>query len=282
MQGGSGHCLCGAVRFAFDGAANWQAHCHCESCRRNCAAPFTSFLGVDHGKWRWTGTAPARYASSPGVTRHFCPTCGTPMAYESEVWPHEIHFYAATLDDPGAYEPTEHVNWNEHLPWLKLADGLPVRRKPRRLAPDEDTAPVLNLIRRAFAYMDGVVDPPSSVHQLTTDVIARQAEDGEVWVVEENGGPIACLFLTPRADHLYVGKVAVSEAYRRQGLAAQLVALTERRARERGLMRLELESRVELIANHKAFEALGFARTGARAHEGFDRPTSLTFAKVIA
>ena len=167
MEGGTGRCLCGKVRFAFEGAPNWQAHCHCESCRRATASPFTSYFGVSHGRWHWTGTTPVAFVSSPGVKRHFCTTCGSPMAYEGDRWPHEIHFFAATLDDPAAFRPTAHVNWNEHLSWVRLADGLPVRHAPRRLTGAEDMGPILNLIREAFAYMDGIVDPPSSVHDLT-------------------------------------------------------------------------------------------------------------------
>ncbi|WP_102222836.1 GFA family protein [Acidimangrovimonas sediminis] len=122
-----GHCLCGAVRFEFDGTPLWQAHCHCESCRRNCSAPVTSYFGVADGRWRWTGTAPAVYVSTPGVQRMFCATCGTPMAYRAEQWPGEIHFYAASLDDPLAFTPEEHVHWDEHLPWLPISDDLPRR-----------------------------------------------------------------------------------------------------------------------------------------------------------
>lgn len=125
MRGG--HCLCGAVRYEVDGAPLWQAHCHCESCRRNCSAPFTSFFGIADGAWRWTGEPPAVYASSTGVERLFCPHCGTPMAYRSTGFPGEIHLYAASLDDPTDYTPTEHVHWDEHLPWLHLDDGLPRR-----------------------------------------------------------------------------------------------------------------------------------------------------------
>lgn len=127
MNGGSGHCLCGRVRFAFDGAPNWQAHCHCESCRRNCSAPFTSYFSVDHGKWRWTGEHPETFGSSPGVTRHFCARCGTPMAYESTAFADEMHFFAASLDDPAPYQPTQHVHWKEHVPWVSLNDDLPRR-----------------------------------------------------------------------------------------------------------------------------------------------------------
>ncbi len=122
-----GHCLCGAVRFEFDSAPLWQAHCHCESCRRNCAAPFTSYLGISDGSWRWTGAAPGVHVSSPGVERMFCATCGTPMAYRADRYPQETHFYAATLDDPAAYTPQQHVHWGEHLPWLSISDTLPRR-----------------------------------------------------------------------------------------------------------------------------------------------------------
>lgn len=281
MDGGSGHCLCGDIRYRFEGAPNWQVHCHCESCRRATASPFTSFLGVGKDRFRWTGQVPATHASSPGVARSFCPRCGTPMAYESAARAQEIDLYAATLDAPAAFRPERHVHWNEHLPWIALADGLPVQYTPRRLTGDEPMEPILNLVRAAFAYMDGVVDPPSSVHRLTGDGIARAAREGEVWVLEEADRPLACLFLTPEPDRLYIGKLAVAESLRRRGLARQLLAHAEARAKALGLPVLEMRSRVELTGNHVAFEAMGFARTGTTAHEGFDRPTSVTFAKPV-
>jgi hypothetical protein len=122
----AGHCLCGAVRYEVQGAPNWVDHCHCDSCRRTCSAPFTTFFGVTDGNWRWTGVEPAIYSSSPGVTRMFCARCGSAMAYRSNRWPDEIHLYAASLENPAAVTPTRHVNWSEHLPWVRLADGLAV------------------------------------------------------------------------------------------------------------------------------------------------------------
>jgi len=47
------------------------------------------------------------------------------MGYRSSRWPDEMHFYAASLDDPTVFAATEHVHWDEHLPWLRLDDGLP-------------------------------------------------------------------------------------------------------------------------------------------------------------
>jgi len=281
MDGGTGRCLCGAVRYAFQGAPNWQVNCHCESCRRATASPFTSFFGVSRGRFRWTAEMPATYASSPGVTRSFCATCGTPMAYETAERASEVDLYAATLDDPTGFRPATQIHWNEHLPWIANAGGLPVRYTPRRLTAEEDMAPILNLIRAAFAYMDGVVDPPSSVHRLTEADLARHARDGEVWLIDELGVPLACMVLTPKPDRLYIGKLAVAAAHRRHGLGRQLLDHAALRARALGLGVLEMESRVELTGNHAAFAALGFQRTGETAHPGYDRPTSVTFQRQV-
>ena len=122
-----GHCLCGATRYICKAEPLWQAHCHCESCRRATASPFTSYFGVADGQWLWTGAHPATFSSSHGVWRDFCATCGTPMAYRSERYPGETHFFAATLDDPSTFNPTAHVHVAERLNWVHLTDGLPQR-----------------------------------------------------------------------------------------------------------------------------------------------------------
>jgi hypothetical protein len=121
----TGHCLCGAVSFAYEGPERFTAHCHCESCRRATASPFTTFIGIRDGQWRWTGEAPRDFASSPGVLRSFCPRCGSQMAYRADSFPGEIHFYAATLDDKNALIPTVHVHADEMLTWIHLSDDLP-------------------------------------------------------------------------------------------------------------------------------------------------------------
>jgi hypothetical protein len=121
----SGRCLCGAVTYRCTAEPLWQGHCHCESCRRATASPFTSFFGVRNGTWGWTGADPASFPSSPGTSRDFCPTCGTQMAYRNVRWPDETHFYAATLDNPTAFTPARHYHAAERLPWVHLADDLP-------------------------------------------------------------------------------------------------------------------------------------------------------------
>lgn len=150
---------------------------------------------------------------------------------------------------------------------------------PTRVTPPYDWSNLLALIRAEFAYMDGVIDPPSSMHRLTEAEIARQAEEGEVWVI---GTPaVACMFLTVKGDWLYLGKLAVAADQRGKGLARDLVDLAMSRARALGLAGVELQTRIELTANHATFRALGFTETGRSAHPGYDRPTTLTFRRAL-
>lgn len=125
MTSTTGRCLCGAVRYAFSGPVKWQAHCHCESCRRATSSPVTSFFSVPSQGFGWTGAEPGAYRSSPGVTRRFCTTCGSPVSYENEEMPDEIHLYAASLDDSCDFAPERHDFWNERVGWLNVVGELP-------------------------------------------------------------------------------------------------------------------------------------------------------------
>lgn len=130
----SGRCLCGAVRYRVEAAPLWMGHCHCESCRRATSSGFASFIGVARGAIVWTGAAPTVFASSPGVTRSFCGTCGSPIAFESALWPEETHLYAGTLDEPERFAPQFHVHSEEAVAWSIRDDGLP---RHAGMLPDE-------------------------------------------------------------------------------------------------------------------------------------------------
>ncbi|AWD22397.1 GNAT family N-acetyltransferase [Fuscovulum blasticum] len=143
-----------------------------------------------------------------------------------------------------------------------------------------DWSALLTLIQTEFAFMEGRIDPPSSMHRLTAAAIAEQAAQAEVWAI--GTPPIACVFLTAKPGALYIGKLAVAAPHRGQGLARHLIDLAERRARALGLPALELQTRVELVENQATFRALGFVETGRTAHTGYAQPTSVTFRRPLA
>ena len=138
-----------------------------------------------------------------------------------------------------------------------------------------DWPALLALIQRAFAGMEGRIEPPSSLDRLTANDLAAS----EVWVI---GTPAqACMVLTPKPGRLYLGKLAVEPGLQGQGHGRALVRAAEQRALALGLAVVELETRVELVENHAIFGKLGFLEVGRKAHPGFDRPTSITFAKSV-
>ncbi len=121
----SGRCLCGEIVFEYEGSELWRGHCHCESCRRQTASPLTTFMGVSNERWRWLAQVPKVYQSSHDVRRYFCANCGSPVAYESDRFPDEIHFYASLLDNHSNFIPDQHYHWEERVSWLCVEDNLP-------------------------------------------------------------------------------------------------------------------------------------------------------------
>jgi GNAT superfamily N-acetyltransferase len=151
--------------------------------------------------------------------------------------------------------------------------GIAVRRAPADFAGWDA---VLSLIRDAFAYMEGRIDPPSSMHRLTPQSMAADARAGALFLAEAGDALAGCVFVRPKGDALYIGKLAVRPGLQGQGVGRALVAAARDEARARGLGHLELQTRIELVENHAAFARLGFAKVGESAHPGHARPTSIT------
>lgn len=137
------------------------------------------------------------------------------------------------------------------------------------------------LITQAFAYMDGVIDPPSSARRLTTEGLRTKAQSEQVFIAHAGDKLIGCAFADDRNDHVYVGKVAVDGDWRKSGVGRALIAQAETYARALGRPALELQVRVELTGNQAAFARLGFVETGRTAHEGYERMTGVTMRKAL-
>ncbi len=153
--------------------------------------------------------------------------------------------------------------------------------KVRRADIGEDWVAIHKLVADAFAYMDGRVDPPSSIHRWSPDVFAAEALSGAAYLAEDEDVLIGIGFGKVAGDAYYVGKIAVSPSSRGKGVAKAIMASAEADAKILGLAALELESRIELTENHQAFANLGFAKTGETAHPGYNRATSITMRKPV-
>ena len=153
-----------------------------------------------------------------------------------------------------------------------------------RVSPEgfSDWSQLVGLVRDSFAYMDSRIDPPSSIKKMSIDEFKAKAAAETLILVEDGKEIIGCAFAAIRDDCVYVGKVAVAQSVRGQGVARAMFAAAEELARMHGRRFLELQTRVELVENHATFAALGFNKTGESAHEGYSRPTSITMRKAVA
>jgi len=85
----------------------------------------TTFIGVPRTAFQIAEGETRIYESSPGTRRHFCGDCGTPLLFDADRYPDEIHLYVASLDDPDAVPPQFHVHTGEQLSWFEVHDQLP-------------------------------------------------------------------------------------------------------------------------------------------------------------
>ena len=89
-------------------------------------------------------------------------------------------------------------------------------------------------MRAAFVGMQGRIDPPSSLGDLTVERLSQTASEAEVWVATtkaqttEFGLIVGTVILTRKDKVLGVGKLAVRD--RRTGLGSALMALAEEQA----------------------------------------------------
>jgi len=144
-----------------------------------------------------------------------------------------------------------------------------------------DWQSLLSLLQSAFAYMHGRIDPPSSLDSMTADDLAKKARTETLILATEGGRLLGCAYAAVRSDCVYVGKIAVAADARQRGLARRLLAVADDVARQAGRDCLELQTRIELVENHRTFAALGFVKVAETAHAGYDRPTSITMRRPV-
>lgn len=121
----TGRCHCGAITYEMGEQTVHNTLCHCTDCRRSAGAPMVAWGMVSVDQITIHG-APHVYASSEHGRRHFCPACGTGLFYTNEeIFPGLIDVQTATLDNPGALQPTAQIQVAERIPWMANAHELP-------------------------------------------------------------------------------------------------------------------------------------------------------------
>ncbi len=119
IQAISGRCLCGQIIYKAHAAPLFQAHCHCQDCRKNGGSAFAALVFVPIESLTWQGeTQTFSHSANSGhlMTKHFCPNCGTPLFGTNNGKPDRIHIKVGTMDDASWFQPQCNVFASRRLP----------------------------------------------------------------------------------------------------------------------------------------------------------------------
>lgn len=125
----TGGCLCGAVRFEYDGPLAPAGYCHCEDCRRMTGSAFNVSVGCEKQGFTLLGGELKHYTktadSGHELSRHFCAECGSPLYTSSPKHPDVIYVKAGSFDDPRVVEPGTQAWLDSSVQWARIPDDLP-------------------------------------------------------------------------------------------------------------------------------------------------------------
>lgn len=131
----TGGCLCGSVRYQYDGDVGPAAICHCADCRRVTGSAFNVSVRMQKEHFRLVSgelqSFTVKAESGNDVTRFFCPACGSPIYTLPPHRPDSYFVKAGSLDDPTLVKPAHQAWTSSAVSWAHIPPDLPSFEKGR-------------------------------------------------------------------------------------------------------------------------------------------------------
>ena len=119
-----GGCHCGAVRYVCSEEPTTVVNCHCGDCQQIAGSAFITGVLVPEGSVTVNGELKSykvKADSGNGITRNFCPICGTRIMVELEGGIVGVSY--TTLDDSSWLEPAIEFYTSKAQPWINLCSN---------------------------------------------------------------------------------------------------------------------------------------------------------------
>ena len=119
-----GGCHCGAVRYVCSEEPTTVVNCHCGDCQQIAGSAFITGVLVPEGSVTVNGELKSykvKADSGNGVTRNFCPICGTRIMVELEGGVVGVSY--TTLDDSSWLEPAIEFYTSKAQHWINLCSN---------------------------------------------------------------------------------------------------------------------------------------------------------------
>jgi hypothetical protein len=124
----TGSCLCGAVKFSFEGQPTVFQYCHCSRCRKRSGSAHAANLFVPAESFRWlAGEDQVRRFELPSAVSFcsgFCATCGGALPWRTRNGQRFI-IPAGSLDEDPGVKPDRNIHFGSRAPWYVAAADLP-------------------------------------------------------------------------------------------------------------------------------------------------------------
>ncbi|MBB6096308.1 hypothetical protein HNQ60_005230 [Povalibacter uvarum] len=122
-----GGCLCGAVRYEYEGEIGEISMCHCSMCRKAQGSAYVAVSPIDATKFRVTEGQEAlkEFRAVPYKARVFCSNCGSPIYSARDDLPDVKRLRIGTVETAFACKNAYHIYVDSKASWEVITDDLP-------------------------------------------------------------------------------------------------------------------------------------------------------------
>ena len=121
-----GGCLCGNIRYEYDGDISEIAMCHCSQCRQAQGGAFATNSPIDADKLKISGRAYIKeFATNENKVRAFCSNCGSPLYSAQKDMPSLKRLRLGSVETPFVCEKKYHIFSASKARWHSITDDYP-------------------------------------------------------------------------------------------------------------------------------------------------------------
>lgn len=122
-----GSCLCGGIRYEYDGEIEEISMCHCSQCRKAQGSAYVAVSPIQSAKFRIVAGAGLlkEYRAIPHKARVFCSHCGSPIYSARDDLPEIKRLRLGTVETPVECRKAYHIFAGSKANWERITDGLP-------------------------------------------------------------------------------------------------------------------------------------------------------------
>ena len=119
-----GSCLCGRVRYSYEGDINEVSMCHCSQCRKAQGTAFAANSPLQSDKLTYDGTEFIKeFACTGDKVRAFCSECGSPLYSAKASLPNIKRVRLGSVETPFTCPTHYHIYTDSTASWFEISDG---------------------------------------------------------------------------------------------------------------------------------------------------------------